>query len=242
MKNKKLVYRAGKTFLFFEDDFQEENLAPIEEAIADLRSTSSVNGEVRSSRGAAKALTLPTGEKLLLRKYMRGGMLSLVNSASFFKLPTQKSRAENEFDILLYLLEKGISVPKPRLVILEEKLGGFLYQAYIAFDFLDEFDNFLVKAIKTSSKLSAEMEKAAYHAGQEAKKMLGANVFHVDLHPGNVMFNQSSGELKLIDFDKAHYSKSIDREEKLFSRWDRSIRKHGLPGNLSSAFKEGILA
>jgi predicted unusual protein kinase regulating ubiquinone biosynthesis (AarF/ABC1/UbiB family) len=70
--------------------------------------------------------------------------------------------------------------------------------------------------------------------------MLAYNIFHTDLHPGNVLTSPSA--LVLIDFDKSYRFVDTEREAmraRSIQRWMRSAEKHGV-GDALSHFIRGI--
>lgn len=113
-------------------------------------------------------------------------------------------------------------------------------------------ENFL-DIVKSNRLKEKEVQHLASLAGQEAGKMLALNVFHPDLHLGNVLIQtviKTEGENTmlgakawLIDFDKAFVfakNKIKEYQKKTLSRWTRSAEKHGVADIVVYTFEDGL--
>jgi len=234
-----IIRKGRRSYFFLDSDLSEQDIPVLEKALLELSSSGSRHGEDLSSRGGAIKVSLSKNSFVIARKYLRGGFVRFLNYSTFFKFPWQTSRAEREAKVLKVLINKEVSVPNPRVVIVDNFFGGFVYKAYIVLDFLEGYSNFLIAVLDWSGNKKEKMELIARNAGAEAGKMLAAGIVHVDLHLGNVMYKD--GEIKLIDFDKAYSANALAHRNQVSARWSRSVDKYGLPEVLSSAFKEGLL-
>lgn len=197
----------------------------------------------RVSREAAKKISLPSGQNIVVRHYKRGGLFGKLNRS--FHLRTtgfSRLRASREFQILEKLHSVDFPVPKPLFVAIRKRVFGLAYEAFLGMEELVGFVNFLEWAKSSSS--SKEVEEFSFSAGMLAKELLVSNILHTDLHPGNVMVNTDTSEIVLIDFDKHSDVEQVelDRSKKFLSeRWSRSVVKHSLEDRLLvEKFNEGL--
>lgn len=107
---------------------------------------------------------------------------------------------ETEFDILQRAREAGVRVPKPLAHIRDSKKNKeYLLMQRIRGRTLTEYFN---------SPQRKFFLKEEYHAWRtELARMIkllhNANIYHRDLHIGNVMIGDDAGELYIIDFGQA---------------------------------------
>ena len=202
-------------------------------------------------RGKVAVFNIDGVGKIVLRQYLRGGWLRKFVKETFLNLKSYP-RPIAELHVLQYLFEKGVNVPYPVGVILRRKFFGLFYKGFIATTLVEGTENFL--DMLNSNRLN---EKEAQHlaslSGQEAGKMLALNVFHPDLHLGNVLIQtviKTEGENTmlgtkawLIDFDKAFVfakDKIKEYQKKTLSRWTRSAEKHGVADMVVYPFEDGL--
>jgi predicted unusual protein kinase regulating ubiquinone biosynthesis (AarF/ABC1/UbiB family) len=75
----------------------------------------------------------------------------------------------------------------------------------------------------------------------QVSTLIQNNIFHVDLHPGNVLVGRG-GRVFLLDFDKARIARGNKNKlrDHYLSRWQRAVIKHGLPDMLSEMLAAGL--
>jgi 3-deoxy-D-manno-octulosonic acid kinase len=73
------------------------------------------------------------------------------------------------------------------------------------------------------------LHEAMMKLGEQVLALIDHKIFHVDLHPGNVLV-QRDGRVSIVDFDKAREFKgSQERLRELYlRRWRRAVIKHKL--------------
>jgi len=193
-------------------------------------------------------LTTKADLDLLIRKGRRGGAVSSFNKSLFFagrpgSYP-EECRMWQEYLCILELRKAGVRVPKPAFAAVR-KSRLLCYSGYLGTILLPDARN-LLDILENGIKMPSEkILNIAYQASKEAKKSLELGVLHADLHPGNVMI--SSGEIYLIDFDKAvRFSLDDTLLEKnkdlLLARWNRAIDKRVSDIELNSILKSGFAA
>lgn len=129
-----------------------------------------------------------------LRHYRRGGLFGKLVKDHYWFTGWQQTRSYQEFELLNYLTEQGVNVPRPIAARAVKK--GLTYQA----DLLSE-------KIENAKDLVAILEKRALDAatyqkiGAEIAKMHFARVNHTDLNIHNILLDKQ-GKVWLIDFDK----------------------------------------
>ena len=195
-----------------------EDLELLTEMIKDFvpRQTGTLYG-----RGVVRYCNLPNLGKVVIKQYLRGGLLGNLIGSAYFKLGS--SRAETELSFLQEALESNIRVPAP-LIAIEE--GKHFYRAWLVLQEIPEARNLVDIANKDEAIARVVVEEAA----KEIAKLIKARILHVDLHPGNVIVS-AENEVYLIDFDKARRFKGRLRglRDYYLCRWRRACLKHALP-------------
>ena len=186
------------------------------------------NAKVLGGRGTVQRLKIPGHGSFVVKTYRRGGFLRYLPWAVYFGLG--RYRSQSEFEVLMQLREIGVKVPKPFAWL---GRGRFLKKAWLV---LEEIPN-----ERNLADLSLDIEDDAQRycrlAAAEVRKLIIAGVWHVDLHPGNVLINHNA-EVYLIDFDKAvHFKGSRNKLRDLYiCRWRRAVLKYCLPDYLVELF------
>ena len=156
-----------------------------------------------------------------VKYYHRGGFIRHFIKKRYLKCG--KTRCQIEYEILNKVLHLGINVPEP---IVYAYRGIPFYKAWLVTRAVKQHQTLALLSLKDAVKAFSLMEKVVDHVSV----LIQNKILHVDLHPGNVLVDQSF-RIFLIDFDKAHFSclnkdKLID---KYINRWQRAIVKHELP-------------
>ena len=92
------------------------------------------------------------------------------------------------------------------------------------------------------SLLDEEKARAALISAIEQVSLLIQNaILHVDLHPGNVIVD-SAEKVYLLDFDRGHVYHGSRRKlkDRYLTRWQRAVRKHGLPTILTEMMQKEL--
>ncbi len=163
--------------------------------------------------------------KVAIKGYRRGGILRFFIRMRYLALG--KSRAEQEFEFLERASEIGCSVPRPLISVSH---GWPLQRTWLVMEAIESHSTLADISERDVSLLYRVMPQVA----ENIMKLIEQKIFHVDLHPGNVLI-ADSGKAYIIDFDKAgtfHKSRSLLRD-KYLCRWRRAVIKHELPEVLS---------
>ena len=188
--------------------------------------TSMLNG-----RGNVKYITIPEAGDIVIKKYLRGGLLSYFNKNIYIKF-IGKIRSQSEFEMLFRAEKAGINVPCP----LAYASRGFLfYRTWLITKRINKCQNFAELSVK-DEKRAIKLFPEIYNS---IKKLIENRIYHVDLHPGNILIDAYDKNY-IIDFDKALYFQgTTDRLGELYSkRWTRAVVKHKLPNfMLTPGFK-----
>lgn len=215
------------------------------------------NGLVRTGRTEVRRKTLGN-ESIVIRRFMRGGLLAERFLGNRFFLCPSRTLAETrpiaELLVLSILFQAGLNVPLP-VAAVSTRIGDenavclrHFYRAAIATREVANSENLLAQWENIKNRPDKSWDEfglACRKAGIQARKMLLAGVFHSDLHVGNAIVD-TKGEVHLIDFDRAVMLKSpaerVKFGERLLSRWDRSVLKHGITSLAIEEFARGLEA
>ena len=198
----------------------------------------------RIGRGAVRIATLKNGQKVVIRQFLRGGILAKLNR-DYFLLPSRLARGSSlthsrpylELIALSSLRAQNVAVPRP-VAVLVRRLRGLAYHGWIVTELIEDAHNLLALV---NDRPYRELRQLVHQGGTVAKGMLAAGVVHRDLHLGNLLVTPQG--LTLIDFDKAdivNNSATDHHRRYLLKRFRRSAIKHGLP-ELTFDFAAGLL-
>jgi 3-deoxy-D-manno-octulosonic acid kinase len=162
--------------------------------------------------------------RVFVKQYAHGGLLRHITGGSF--LCVGPSRSLQEFLMLERVRELGINAPKPFLFV---NKGSFFYKTWL---FMEEIPNSRNLAHVSRSERNDDadvLHEAMSKLGEQVLALVEHKIFHVDLHPGNVLV-QEGGRVSIVDFDKAQEFKgSADHLRDLYlRRWRRAVIKHKL--------------
>ena len=193
------------------------------------------SAEMHAAGGRAPhpVVTLPTGERALVRQYLRGGMLRHVNRARYFgghralheMLATEQARAA------------GVRSPVPLAAVEHRHRLG--YTASLASLWIPEAHEL---AAWLRGAAPGEQRDALADTGEQVARMHAAGIAHPDLNLRN--FVTSGGRVFILDFDRARLfggSVPSERRARDLLRMARSARKLAVPlgGAEWEAFRRG---
>lgn len=173
---------------FDPDVFDEQKLAA-----KDL-----LRGVAHAGRGNTHFFCIGAQE-LVLRHYRRGGMAQRISKDRYLYTGLERTRAMQEFSVLLELQKRALGAPKPyacRVVrhgasysasLITYRLPGHTLAENIATDSVD---------VRIWSAIGDTIGR--FHA---------EGLFHADLNAHNIMID-SLGRIALIDFDRAAFRKN----------------------------------
>lgn len=166
-------------------------------------------------QGGRRAAWFVQGEfgEGVLRHYRRGGLMARINADRYLWAGASATRSMAEFDLLQFMLNQGLSVPRPIAAAYWRQ--GLVYRAAI-----------LVERIPDVQPLARVLERADHQAVAKAiYAMHEADVWHSDLNAYNILLDEA-GKVWLIDFDKCHRQElSQERRQANLLRLRRSLEK-----------------
>ncbi len=161
--------------------------------------------------------------ELVLRHYLRGGLVSKLNRDRYFFKRWQSCRCISEFDILLQLRNEGFPVPRP--IAAQVIRHNLRYRADIIIERIAGAQDLL-------HILKAPQNDAFYQQLAESiSRFHLRGLFHADLNIQNILFDQE--QFWLIDFDRAKLlPPQTNWQNKTLKRLKRSFEKektrHGI--------------
>ncbi|MBI5359155.1 MAG: hypothetical protein HZA48_01070 [Planctomycetes bacterium] len=178
--------------------------------------------------------TIPeTGERLIIKQYRRGGLISHLNKKTFL----DKNRAFNEMKLSQYALEK--SVPTAQIVAAGYKaiIPG-IYHLHIVSKMIENarpLPEFLCDL--NANDLNSAKE-AAQAVTEAILRLHNAGILHCDLNANNILIGSSSKNklsAYIIDLDKSSVNNELpfNRRIKNLQRLDRSMKKLKDAGKLN---------
>jgi len=176
-------------------------------------------------RGGTRVRLVAGVGAVVIKHYLRGGLIRHLTRATH--LTTGKCRGQMEAETLCRVNALGINVPQP---VAWASAGGFFCQTWLATREITDhtgLDQLALSGGVTPSQVRAPLADAI-------SRLIRHRILHVDLHPGNVLF-QAPGSVFIIDFDRAKEYKRPRSSllERYAHRWQRAVKKHCLPAWLA---------
>lgn len=169
---------------------------------------------------------------VLVKPYSRGGAIRYLVRRTYLRLG--KPRCRVEYEQMQAAGNAGINVPEP---IAYAWQGRLFYKAWLV--------TREIKAARTLAQLACtDMDRTRMALEKfidQLTRLIHQNIFHADMHPGNVLVDHDNN-IFIIDFDKArHYPGSRDRlRARYIDRWKRAVEKHDLPVMLLAAIQKNL--
>ena len=169
-------------------------------------------------RGQTLLFTNENGRGLVLRHYFRGGLIGKFLKDSFFLCEQRAHRAFDEYQLLSWMYDQGLAVPKP-VIAREIKQLLYIKQDIV----IEQIDDSLDLAHIICDRYLTDAEFA--NIGKCIGKMFALNVDHTDLNIRNILLDKS-GKVYLIDFDKCFRCVlTAERKRAILERLLRSFNK-----------------
>lgn len=145
-----------------------------------------------SGRGNAWFVADEEGNELVLRHYLRGGLVARISRDLYIFNGEEQVRSFHELKLLQALRHRGLPVPEP-VAASYQRVGRMLYRAQILVRRIAGAKTFL----ECLPELSAgEIEQV----GQTLRHFQDEGLEHVDLNCKNILL--ASHNVYLIDFDR----------------------------------------
>ena len=162
--------------------------------------------------------------QLVLRHYLRGGLIRHLSHDHYLFQGMEKTRAFAEFSILAKLRAQGFAVPQPAAA--QVVRHGIVYRADLLTHKIPDAQD-LVQIIQTAQSADFYRQLGAFIAGFHQH-----GVFHADLNIQNILLDKQ-GKFWLIDFDRAKLrSPKTNWQQANLKRLRRSFEKEVLRNNI----------
>ena len=177
-----------------------------------------------TSKGRNQAHFLEFGGlELVLRHFQRGGMIGKVNRDSYLRGGRTKSRSFLEFNLLNWMHDQGLPVPRPVAALYAPK--GVLYRAALLTQRIPE-----ARPLEEVLRDRSLDQGVWMSVGAAVRRMHDLGVFHSDLNCRNILLD-AQNRVWLIDFDKCRRRAPGDWTVQNLDRLLRSLRKENGKGD-----------
>jgi 3-deoxy-D-manno-octulosonic acid kinase len=183
---------------------------------------------VHSTLGGRTSITVARLQgigSVVIKYYRRGGAIRYLIKKRYLKCG--KTRCQIEYELLQKVRSLGINAPEP---VAFAYRGRLFYQCWLVTREIRDHQT-LVQISRSNEEQARMAMKAVV---KQVSILIKNKILHADLHPGNVIVDNQN-QVYLLDFDKGGVfpgDKNTLRTRYL-RRWNRAIKKHGLPEMLS---------
>ncbi|TRW50152.1 3-deoxy-D-manno-octulosonic acid kinase [Aliidiomarina halalkaliphila] len=167
---------------------------------------------------------------MVLRHYYRGGLVGKVLTDQFWLESVEKSRAMREFQLLQWMADEGLPVPRPCAARYARR--GLIYRADLLIEMIPNSRD-IFRMMTDQGPLDSALWQSV---GATVRAMHDKGVYHSDLNCHNIMLD-SDNKVWLIDFDKCERREPGEWQQANCERLLRSLRKE-LTKNDSFGWKE----
>lgn len=167
-------------------------------------------------RGGVHALHFKERD-IVLRYFLRGGLMRKVNYDRYFRLGQERSRSFREYELLRWMRSQALLVPKPIAALTAP--SGLFYRAAIMLERIPQ-SRTLADILK-DGPLQSDIW---FSIGETIRQMHHMNVFHADLNCRNVLIDKGE-RVWLIDFDKSRRRQPGGWTTQNIDRLKRSLLK-----------------
>ncbi len=170
--------------------------------------------------------------KVIIKHYARGGLIRFLIRQRYVRRGITRAQAELQW--LEKVRQLGIHAPEPLAFACK---GNRFYACMLM--------TREIKGHQTLADISVSDIKRAETLLPglvcQVAVLIENRIYHVDLHPGNVLADNTD-QPWLIDFDKARiFSGSLTRlRNRYIRRWQRAVIRHGLPEALHRIFQDAL--
>jgi 3-deoxy-D-manno-octulosonic acid kinase len=167
-----------------------------------------------------------------VKMYRRGGFVRRLIKSHYLKIgPT---RCQKEFELLQNIRRLGVNAPEP---IAFAYSGRLCYLGWLITRAIDRPGS-LIHLARTDTDAAQKIMPAVI---EQFSLLIRHRIHHIDLHPGNVLID-AQDRVFIIDFDKGRvFSGSRNKlRDHYLHRWQRAVRKHGLPLWLGHMLDTGL--
>ncbi|GAB6094670.1 hypothetical protein JCM14469_09220 [Desulfatiferula olefinivorans] len=189
--------------------------------------------DILGGRAQVAVTHLDNEGPVIIKYYKRGGLMRHLSRDAFFR--SGKPRPRLEYEMLEKVRNLGIPCPEPLIWAIR---GSMFYRAFLITRTIENNRSLIELFHDDETAGITALQTAADHA----KRLIEHHIHHVDLHPGNVLVDES-GTVYLIDFDKACDSRLSKKKltRLIARRWQRAVKKHALPPAMGELFAQKLL-
>lgn len=168
----------------------------------------------------------------VIKYYRRGGLMRFIVKSRYLKIG--KTRAQREFEMLDTVGALGLNVPQP---VAYAHRGPLFYQAWLVTRAIHQPLSLARLSLQDPKKIGDAMEAVI----EQISLLVQNSILHVDLHPGNIVVDPT-GKVYLLDFDRGgvYHGNRPKLKTHYLNRWQRAVRKHGLPEMLNDILRTGL--
>jgi len=176
-------------------------------------------------RATVRIITLGETGPVAVKTCLRGGWISRFNPHYYVRWG--KTRCQRELEFLFHARTAGVQSPVPMAYITR---GNALYQAWLITQAITPHTTFAALSLSHPEKALDLLPEIS----RNITLLVEAGIFHVDLHPGNILVTPGDG-IYIIDFDKALFFNGPRKKliQKYKDRWSRAVFKYRLSASLS---------
>lgn len=154
-----------------------------------------------------------------LRHYRRGGLFGRVVKDRYFGIHPSQSRAMEEFLMLRWARIWRLAVPRPLAARYVRGNVPFLYSADLITEEIPHSESIAARLLRRN------LSPAEWRSiGKEIRRIHDRQIFHADLNSHNILICES-GDIWVIDFDKAKIHSGTSWKKSNLDRLRRSLRK-----------------
>jgi len=167
-----------------------------------------------------------------VKYYHRGGFVRHFIKKRYFKWG--KTRGQKEYELLQKVGHLGINAPEP---IAFAYRGCLFYQSWLVTREIEQHQTLAKLSLSNKKQTRFVMENVI----EQISTLIKNNILHVDLHPGNVIIDNQD-RIYILDFDKGDIFLGNKKtlKNRYIRRWDRAVKKHGLPVMLIELLYSGL--
>jgi 3-deoxy-D-manno-octulosonic acid kinase len=178
-------------------------------------------GEVEDAEGGRGSISfIRLGDRrLVLRRYLRGGLVARVSRDRYLWLGEERTRAFREFRLLARLHDLALPVPRPVAALYRR--DPLTYRGELVTELLPGTEPLAARWLAGRDRPHDWQE-----AGRCIRRFHDAGVQHADLNANNVMLGATGGAW-LLDFDRGRMREPGAWREKVLARLARSLQKIG---------------
>jgi 3-deoxy-D-manno-octulosonic acid kinase len=235
--------------------YRDSSRPPFDPVVFDvdaLRARGLLTGVASAGRGGTMFFELD-GEPLVLREFRRGGLVRHVSRRSYVQMGLERSRAMREFALLLEL--ESLRLPAPVIFAARRTRRGMLETGELVThllpgsSFAEQARAATASGAATRSPWVAEPGGLPGAVGRCIARFHAAGVEHADLNAHNILVDEASGAVSLLDFDGGirHVGVSVTPNTgwaaRNLSRLARSLERLGVSSvfnDLESAWRAAL--